>query len=299
MELIQLRYFLIVANLEHITQAAEVLHVSQPSLSRTISRLENELGVKLFDRQGRQIILNEYGKAFQIRVKRIFEEIDNGIDEISTLSSAKKQTIHIAVSSARMISDLIVKFAKEHTDIHINLTLVQTSAMADLLESRQVDLCISALPIEHPEVNYIPLIEQEVFLGVSLKHPLVGRKSILLKEVANEPFISFAKGYELREITEIFCGQAGFSPNIMFEVDEPSCIGDFITDGLGVAFIPAFISDNHVPISIAKLQIKEPKCRQIIRLYWNKNRYLSKSLLDFSEFVKSYFKKLESESLLI
>lgn len=295
MELIQLRYFLTVANLNHITQAAEVLNISQPSLSRTISRLENEVGVKLFNRQGRHIILNEYGKAFQIHVKRIFKEIDNGIDEISAISNAKKQTIHIAVSSVRMVSDLIVKFAKQNADIHINLTLVQTSDMVNLLENRHVDLCISALPIEHPEVKFIPLIEQEVFLGVSLKHPLAKRKSILLKEAANEPFISFAKGYELREITEKFCRQAGFIPNIMFEVDEPSCIGDFITDGLGVAFIPSSISDNHIPISIEQLKIKEPKCKQIIRLYWNKDRYLSETVLHFAEFIKLYFKKLESD----
>ncbi|AQR96860.1 LysR family transcriptional regulator [Clostridium saccharoperbutylacetonicum] len=293
MELIQLRYFLIVAQLEHITQAAEILHISQPSLSRTISRLENELGVKLFNRQGRQIKLNEYGTSFQIRVKKIFKEIDNGIDEIKNLSSSKKQTISIAVSSARIVSDLLIRFAKQHPEIYLRQTLVPTNDMAHLLETRKVDFCISTSPVEHPEVEFLPLIEEEVFLGVSLSHPLAKCKSILLKDVANEAFISLIKGYGLREITDSFCEKAGFSPNIMFEVDDPSSIGAFVLAGLGVAFIPEPVFHHYKSLPIVKLQIKEPICRQTIGLYWNKDRYFSKALFYFSEFIKSYFETLK------
>jgi transcriptional regulator, LysR family len=99
MNLLQLKYFLTVARCEHMTRAAEELHIAQPSLSKVISKLEEELGVLLFERVGRQIKLNHFGKAFLNRVERVFLELDNGKRELSDMSINESSYISIAANN--------------------------------------------------------------------------------------------------------------------------------------------------------------------------------------------------------
>lgn len=93
MELLHLKYFQIVAKHEHMTQAAEELCISQPSLSKVVNRLEEELGVPLFDRQGRNIRLNAFGKAFLKRVERVFRELEDGKKEITDMNGLEQGRI--------------------------------------------------------------------------------------------------------------------------------------------------------------------------------------------------------------
>ncbi len=89
MDLLQIKYFQTVANMQHMTRAADVLQIAQPALSSMIAKLEADLGVPLFNRTGRNIILNEYGKTFLKRANRILKEVDEGRQEISDLSEVK------------------------------------------------------------------------------------------------------------------------------------------------------------------------------------------------------------------
>ena len=114
MELQQLRYFLTVARLEHMTRAAEELHITQPSLSITISRLEESLGVPLFDRYRRQIKLNEFGKAFLRRVERIFDELEEGKRELLDLAGLEHGTVSVASTSMGILKDLIDSFLTQY-----------------------------------------------------------------------------------------------------------------------------------------------------------------------------------------
>ena len=100
MELTQLRYFKKVAKTEHITKAAEELHITQPALSRTISRLEEQVGVRLFDRNNNKIRLNSFGYVFLKRVERAFSELDDGLKEVSDMYSLDKGKIVFSTSES-------------------------------------------------------------------------------------------------------------------------------------------------------------------------------------------------------
>ena len=106
MELLQLRYFQVVATNQHITQSAAQLHVSQPAISTVITRLENELGAPLFERSGRTIVLNQYGKSFLSHVNKILLEIDNAKKEISDLSQNEDKSITLSVTSPQFIQGI-------------------------------------------------------------------------------------------------------------------------------------------------------------------------------------------------
>src|SRR5947209_9180293 len=122
MELLQLKYFQTVARLEHMTRAAEVLGIAQPALSQTIARLEEELGTPLFDRLGRRIYLNAYGRAYLQRVERIFAELEQGQRELADLTGGKQGQVELALSAAtHLVHDLLFDISQHHPHISLHI----------------------------------------------------------------------------------------------------------------------------------------------------------------------------------
>jgi DNA-binding transcriptional LysR family regulator len=289
MELLQLRYFQTVARLEHMTKAAEELQIAQPSLSKTISRLEEDLGVPLFDRINRQLRLNPFGKLFLNRVNRAFLELNEGKRELTELAEHSRNQITLAVSIPRVLPDLLSTFLRYNPDVRFQQVLESTSSMTRKLEKAEIDFCISSVPIDGSDIVWEPLITEEIYLVVPPEHRLAQFEKIHLHEVKDESFISMNTGYGFRNLTDEFCRDAGFVPNIAFEGDEPGVIGDLVRQGLGIAFVSELSwlhNSNPFP---NRLKIVEPKCQRTIGLGWSKRRYLSETALKFREFVLEYF----------
>ena len=292
MELLQLKYFQTVARLEHMTKAAEELQIAQPSLSKTIARLEEDLGVPLFDRKNRQLQLNQYGRLFLERVNRVFLELNEGKRELEELLERGQTQITLAVSIPRVLPQLVSSFLKTFPDIKFQQVLESTSSMKSLLEKAEIDFCISSVEIVGTDIVWEPLMTEQIYLVVPPDHPLARREKIYLHEVKDEPFISMNTGFGFRNVTDDFCREAGFVPNIAFEGDEPVVIGDLVRQGLGVAFVPEISwLDNANPFP-NKLEIIEPKCQRTIGLGWSKRRYLSDTAKQFRQYVKEYFSKI-------
>lgn len=148
MELLQLQYFLTVARLEHVTEAARSLHVTQSSLSKTIQRLEEDLGVPLFDRTGRKLRLNEFGSRFLHRAERALFELEQGKQELSDFSSPEYGTLELAVTTASTLPNILREFRKKRPYIHFHVQMLTTQEMVTLLHRGEVDFCLSSPPIE-------------------------------------------------------------------------------------------------------------------------------------------------------
>ncbi len=239
MDFLQLKYFRVVARVEHMTKAAQELYIAQPSLSQTIGRLEEELGVPLFDRQGRQIRLNQFGKTFLEHVERIFAELETGQRKIRDMAGLDQGTVSLSVTALRLMPDILRNFLTRYPHVSFHVFQSSTLQMQRQLDSGEIDLCISALPITQPGIHWQPLLTEEIFLIVPPDHTLAGRKNIPLYKVAQEPFVSLPVGDGLRDVTDDLCKQAGFTPRIMFEGGEPAAIYDLVETGLGIAFAPA------------------------------------------------------------
>lgn len=123
MDLLQLKYFQTVARTEHITKAAEELHISQPSLSKVIARLEDDLEVPLFDRKGRQIKLNNYGKTFLRRVNRMFTELEDGKHELSDMRGNENNKISFALNVMSLFPELLKEYLKKFPHTRFRQTL--------------------------------------------------------------------------------------------------------------------------------------------------------------------------------
>lgn len=290
-ELLQLEYFRTVAKYEHITRAADELHIAQPSLSKTIARLEADLGVYLFDRQGRQIKLNQYGKIFLRRVEKIFLELEDGKRELLDLAGNKNLQASIALNAFSLMPKLFKEYLEAYPHVHFRQTIGTITKIQRKLENGDIDLSISVPPIQGENIEYIPLITKEVFLIVPQGHRLASYQSIDLKEVADEPFISLKEGYGLRDLTEKYCSQAGFTPKIAFEGDVAASLLDLVDSGLGILMAPVF-TEIDLPQNLVFLPIREPICKLTIGLSWLKGHYLSQAVIELKGHIIDHFNKL-------
>jgi DNA-binding transcriptional LysR family regulator len=293
MELLQLKYFQVVARLENVTRAAEELHIAQPSLSKIIYRLEEDLGVPLFDRVGKRLQLNQFGQTFLRRVERSLNELNDGQRELAELAKLASESLTVGATSARLLPNLLKEYLTHHQ--HRNFRLYQITNQQEIQErlmSGEIDICLSFLHINLPEIHCEPLTTEEIFLAVPPGHRLADRQSIQLSEVADELFISLTTECGLRTITNDFCLQAGFSPSIAFEVNSLEVVAKLVKFGLGVAFLPAYLQHTSISDFPIQLHIEDSACQRTLWLAWLKNRYRSVVVRKFSEFVIEYFSSM-------
>ncbi|MGI2328635.1 LysR family transcriptional regulator [Planococcus sp. YIM B11945] len=282
MDLLQLKYFQEVAKHQHLTKAAQELNVSQPALSKMISKLEQRLGYQLFDRSGRQIRLNPLGKAYLKIVENVFLELQKGEKELAFLSEKQNELISVAVTIPTILPQLLGGFLKSHPKARFRQYQAFAERMKKQLESGEIDVGISSFPIEGEGIEWHPIIEEEILLAVPLSHPFANRKSIQLVEAKNDPFIGMPLGSGYRQMTENFCAEAGFSPNFAFEGDETGVTHELVERGLGVAFSPALIRSQRLPsLKVAEIHITEPRCSRSVGLVWHKDRAQTKTVQEF------------------
>ncbi|MCZ8522514.1 MULTISPECIES: LysR family transcriptional regulator [Paenibacillus] len=288
MELLQLKYFCTVAKLEHMTRAAQELRIAQPALSKTIARLEKDVGVPLFDRDGRQIRLNAFGKAFLHKVEAALALLEEGQKEVSDLAGLEQGSIHLAASTLDRLSEPLSQFLALHPKVNFRITQASMQKMAHLIEAGEVDICFPPLPMQRPDFSAVSVLNEEVYLAVPPAHRLAGLPSVRLEEVADEPFIGYKEGYHFQIMNEDFFRTAGISPHFVCRVDEPSSIAKLVASGLGVALVGNCGGANS---RLHLLSIEYPVCRRHFQIVWHNKRYLSKAARHFSDFVVEYFER--------
>lgn len=237
MELNTLRQFLVVARLEHLSRAAEELRVAQPSLSRTIARLEGELGTPLFDRSGR-LRLNETGKLFRGYVERSLGELDAGQRAVAEAGSAGAGTVRLASETFLTLTGPLAAYKRAHPSIEVELVWMPAEDMGRGLRAQDVDLCVASQPIRAEGLESVQLLDEAVGLAVPLDHPLAGRTSVSVDELADQPFVSARKGHWQRRVLERLFTANDLTPKIVCEVDELGAIAELISAGLGVGLVP-------------------------------------------------------------
>ena len=289
MEITHLRYFKKTAELEHITKAAQELHVAQPSLSRTISMLEDELKVKLFNRKGKSIELNEYGIIVLNHTNRILKELEAIHREIDDARENSVMNVTFSMNAAStLIPRLVRGFKEEHSDIRLHI--LQDDLVGDSGQSCDLTLFAGSQPVSGPYCT--TLIEEEIRLALPITNPLAHFDALTLDQVSKEEFICLQKGKNLRSITDAYCKMAGFDPNVVLESDSPETVRELIRAGIGISFIPIqtcqYMEDYH----IALIPISTPHCRRYINLSWRESSYLSPAAVLFRDYLIKHFAEL-------
>jgi DNA-binding transcriptional LysR family regulator len=290
MELQQLEFFRAVARTGHVTQAAQSLGVSQPALSRAIARLERELGVELFDRRGRSVRLNRFGRAFAARVERALGEIEQGRRELADLAGLEGGVVSLGflhTLGIQVIPELLGAFRASFPGVTFSLMQNASDTIYAHLWDGEVDLCFAPPPVHDEGIVWTELFREELFLAVPAAHRLAGRATVRLAEIAEEPFISLRPTYSIRQLIDDLCRQAGFKPKIAFEGEEVGTVRGLVAAGLGVALLPAPARPG--PADPPHIKVSVPHCERRLGLAWLRERFYGAAARRFRDFALARF----------
>lgn len=288
MNFTHLQYFKVLAEIENMTHASNKLHVAQPALSRALSKLEKDMGVPLFNRSGKNIILNDNGRILLHHVNIILQEVEEVRKILSDKDKKSKKQVSVSMyAGTPLLPDIIRGFSSKHPDISLIITQQGLSQDCD------ISILSSSKNIE--KKGCITLLEEDICLAVPSSHPLSKCKKLSLSQVANESFIGLHKGSGLRNITDEYCQKAGFLPKVVWESDSPAIMRDLISLGIGLAFIPkiswagVYYGDN-----VTLLDIDSPNCARYIYMSCPENRYISKAAKTFQKYLVNFFENMKN-----
>lgn len=291
MNLRHLHYFRVLAELEHFTQAAAKLAITQPSLSHAISELEKELGTYLFEKQGRNVRLTKYGQIFLTYVNSALNQLEQGerqLKEMVSPSHGKIDLSFIYTLGANFVPNLIKSFTSIKKNEHITFSFHQgtTNHIIHLLKEEKVDLALCSSVECEPDIDFVSLVEQDLVLVVSKDHPLAYFDRIDLIDTAEYPFILFSQGSGLRPIIDKLFSDIQITPQIICEVEEDHAMAGLVSINYGIAVMPNIQALQHYPVKT--LKITNPILQRYIYLASIRNRYLSPATQQFKNFVIQY-----------
>ncbi len=244
MELHQLRYFCAVADTGSFSRAAEQSHISQPSLSQQILKLEGELGARLFDRLGRSVRLTDLGKTLLPRARAVLRELEAAKGEVIERKDFIGGSVTVGVIptvAPYFLPPVLTSFAKEFPQARLTVVEEITPILLERLRSGTIDVALLALPVRGHEFETSPLLTEPLFAALSKKHPLAQRRTISLRDLRKEPFLLLRDGHCFRDTVVGACDRARLSPQIVFESGQFSSLLSLVGTGMGVSIVPEMV----------------------------------------------------------
>lgn len=291
-DLQRLAYFVAVARAEHVTRAAQTLGITQPALSRSIARLEAEVGAPLFERTGRSIRLTRYGRTLQQSAERAFAELERGRRAIADQLDSERGTIALGflhTLGVGLVPELIGAFRRDAPGVTFDLVQNAADTIYGQLDRGEVDLAFGAQPVGLPSLEWRELYREDLELAVPHDHRFAGRRDVRLAEVAGETFVALRPAYSLRQLGDALCAKAGFVPTIAFEGEEVATIRGLVAAGLGVALVP--VTRAQSAFDPPQIPVRSPRCFRRLGLAWRGDRFETKAVARFRAFVFARFAK--------
>jgi LysR family transcriptional regulator, transcription activator of glutamate synthase operon len=293
MELRQLKYFVEVAKHEHISFAAEALHIAQSAVSRQIGNLEAELGVQLFHREGRNIKLTHIGRLFAEQAIVALNAIANAKQLIDEYVDPERGMIRIGFPSSlasNTLPKIIKSFKNEHPDVNFHLRQGGYDFLIEGIKNREIDLAfIGPVPGFDSQVQSDILFTESFVALLPMTHPLAEQKILSLAKLKEERFVLFPEGFILRKMVEEACLEAGFQPFIPCEGDDLDAIKGLVSAGIGITLLPELILQDNLPNGTVTLKIDKPEVTRTVGIITPKHRELSPSEKLFYDFVITHF----------
>lgn len=283
----RLQQFVAVAREEHLTHAAELLGVSQPALSRTMTRLEMQLGLPLFRQVGRGIQLTAHGRRLKEQAERALDLLEEVGQVFASEASGEHGVVGLAYlesMAADVVPALVRAFHLAHPTIRFRLVGASSADMVRMLRAGEVDLCLIAPAPRCPETNSTALFDEEICLVVPHTHTLADRPTVSLTEVSDEAFVAMQVGSGTRQIADDLCRAAGFEPRILSEGDDMEVVRGLVASGLGIALLP----HRHTPRpGLRDLRLTDPGSTRSVCLTWHTGSVEAAPVTLFREFILS------------
>lgn len=259
----QLLYFQKVARLQHYHQAAKELNISQPSLSRSISNLEEELGIHLFKKSGRNIVLTKYGQIFLEHANRILEEIRIAETKMKSLSNSAGGHIDIGYVfplAKSYIPHMVRNFLNTGNNHNITFSLSQeiTKKLIADLKTEKYDIVFGSYVPDEPNITFVPVVNQEMVIITPPGHPLKSKKGLVLEDLMDYPVIGYDRTSGLGKFTNAIYKQNHIHPSIAFETSDENAIASLVSEDFGIGFVAHVESLREYDVEVLHLSNVKP-----------------------------------------
>ena len=295
MELTHLKYFLEVARTEHVTQSAKTLCIVQPALTHALHKLEEELGVKLFKTQGRNIKLTKIGEYFYKKVKPLYEDIESLPAQLRAMENEQSATVNLNVLAASsFVTNAVILYKRNDPDLRFNLVQNEETTLYDICVRTYANYKASRhYGGEDPdEENFV--CTENIYLAVPNTAQYRKRDSISLKELQETNFIGLYGSKQLRSIFNEYCERIGFKTHITFESDNALAVKDAIASGIGVGFWPEFSWGRVNNRRIRLLKITDAEFKRDIVITLRKNKQDNSRAERFYQFLTGLLRRASS-----
>lgn len=294
MEFDQLRNFLKVAEMGNFTRAAEDLLVSQPALSRSVARLEEELGQPVFERQSRKVVLTDAGKLLQSRARQILQLLDDTKAELTDDGKCGRiRVAAIPTIAPYFLPGLLRDFAEAFPDAEVIVQEDTTDHLLKRVTQGEIDVAILALPISAKYLQTVELFEEELFLVLANDHPLSEKKQIRLTDIESLPFVLLDEAHCLSDNIVSFCRQRSIQPVAVERTSQLATVQELVSLGHGVSMIPAMARVLDESRRRVYRSISGPKATRKLAMVFNPYRFQSKMMHQFQQHVLEYSTKYQ------
>lgn len=286
MELLQLQYFQAIAKTQNISAAAKELHIAQPSLSQALKRLEQETGVPLFDRIGKHVRLNTYGRIFLKYTEEVFSALDNASLEIQSFRGQDDKTVHLSILAASMLlPDIYRKIQAADPDIRLH---IRQNDQKHFPHKKEFILSSDwKLPDNMSSCRV--LLEEDIQLALPASHPLAKQPAIRLNDLTGNPFLSLSPGSSLSRILNHYFAISNYQPDVITYIDNPDIMRKLLTAHAGLAFIPVRTWKGFSHGNVVLRPIENLAMKRFLLLSWKADSFLTPSMLLCRDVITDYF----------
>ncbi|NLT94182.1 MAG: LysR family transcriptional regulator [Clostridia bacterium] len=290
----QLELFKVVAEKKNFSHASEILHISQPAISQQIQILEEELGVKLFQRTTRKVSLTDEGKLlyhYAIQICNLFADAEKNLSEFSkvvrgSLTIGASQTI-----GEYFLPKFIGGFKELYPQVQITIQIFNTQHIAKAVHEQTLDIGLVEGQVDGEDLNIIPFLDDELLVIVHPSHPLAGQKTVDLEQFSLFPFVLREKGSGTRQVMEDALTKAGWDPenlSVVMELGSTEAVKSAVEANLGISVLSARSVQKELQLKTLKaLRIADIKFMRKFYIVTSSKKYSSPSMEHFLKYIQT------------
>lgn len=272
MDLPRIRYFLEVARQKSFTRAAELCHISQPSLSQQIKKLEAEVGGALFLRSRSKVALSPLGEAFVKHAQAIMAEVATAEDFVAETRDQVDRTLRfgaIPTIAPYLIPRLFLEIRRKHPSARLELVEKPTESLIESLRMAEIDFALLSPPLAQEEgFDWLPLAEDELLLTLPVGHPLCDLDTIDLADLKTAKIILLEGSHCLAQQATAFCEDFGLQTDLQIRSSQIDTLLCLVEAGFGLTFTPSVAARANAHRKIVFRSLGRSQCRRTIGLYW-------------------------------
>lgn len=289
MNLNQLHYFSRLAETQHYTKAAEELDISQPSLSHAISSLEKELGTRLFEKQGRNVVLTKYGAIFQEYVDESLKVLETGVKKVRSLTGQTEGLVELAyiyTLGSEFVPRIVSDFIRTHEELKVrfHFTVGNTSEVIHGIKEERFDIGFCSMAERESGIQFTPVGMENLVVVVPKGHPLSYEKAVDLEQAAAYPQIFYTSNSGLRPVVDRMFEQVKVRPQIAYEIEEDGSMAGLVAQNFGIAVMPEIPVLKQLEVDVVPLRNQHQK--RYVYMACGKDKYQPPLVSKFADYVK-------------